>query len=183
MNGRKYCQRCRGKSYFHIGDLVTFGGNKTHHSHPEIRDMAESSGLFFTGSKKGQRAVVLNMNGATQKHIDSALKIGEDVISPEEFKKKIRRICRGNVPSQIKKVSLKRVVSPGVRVYLQKLTAEEEKAVSRIIKSYGGLVTKRRTKHVKAVVINNNVMTQGIVDFWHCRGVHVFPVSKIRKNS
>jgi len=51
--------------------------------------MAESSGLFFTGSKKGQRAVVLNMNGATQKHIDTALKIGENVISPEEFKKKI----------------------------------------------------------------------------------------------
>jgi hypothetical protein len=162
---------------------VTYGGNKTHHSHPEVKDLADSKGLFFTGSKKDQRAVVLNMNGATSEHIRSALKIGKEVITPEEFKSHIKRVCRGNVPTHIKRKSFKSVVFPGASVYLQKLTKEEMKMVSLIIRRRGGLVTNRRTKNVQAVVINSNIITPEILDFWAFRGVQVFSVRQVKANS
>ena len=35
------CPSCKGKIIFHIGDKVYFGGNKTHYSHGELRDLAD----------------------------------------------------------------------------------------------------------------------------------------------
>ena len=175
------CNKCKGRSLFHIGDSVTFGGNKTYHSHPEIKDIAENVGLFLTGTNRLQKAVILNLNNASKKHINDALKTGEVLITPSEFLIESKRICRGNLPRNKVNLSFEKAISSGTRVYVRGLTAEQDKLITKVLKRRKAVITRKRTKNVQAVIINENIITSGIRDFWRLRGVPVFPYNKVPK--
>ena len=175
------CKKCKGRSIFHIGDPITFGGNKTHHSHPEIKDIAENLGLFLTGSHKLQKAVILNLNNATKKHISDALKTGEVLMTPSEFLVEAKSICRGNLPRKQVNLSFDKAIRNGTRVYVRGLTVEQDKIIRQVLKNRRALFTRKRTKNVQAVIINENIFTRGISDFWKLRGVPVFTYNKVPK--
>ena len=175
----EFCPKCRNKIFFHIGDKVTYGGNKTHHSHPEIRDMADIYGLFLTGTQKKVRAVILNPNGAQKKHIEAAEKIAHRVMTPDEFKKEVTKVCRGRVSAKRTKPKFESRLLPGARIYLLGLTDHDEKVITKRVQKSGARITNRRTKSITAVVVDRKFLTQGIQDFYDFLGVPIYYADKI----
>lgn len=174
------CKKCKGARFFHVGDKVTFGGNKTHHSHRELRPMAEDAGLIFTGRQKSFRAVILNPNSASKRSVDQARRMSSTVLTPDEFVEELKRICRGNLPPEPKKRTLKAVLARGGRVYLLGLTKSQQKSASEIVKKLGGTVAIRRTPNLTAVIYSTRSITSGRIDLYRLHGIPVYQIERIR---
>ena len=157
----------------HIGDKVTFAGNKTQFSHSELRHLANLRGLLFTGRQKRVKIAILNPNGAKTEHYKSARSFAEFVMTPGEFRESMKKICRGKLPPERSKPPFKQLLSPGSRVYF--LGSEKQlKTLSQFVEISGARITNRRTKTVVAVVASKKSISAGQRDFFRFLGVPVY---------
>ena len=173
------CCECSGKIFFHVGDKISFGGNKTYHSHPEIRAIAENSGLLMTGSQKHVRVIVLNPNGALKRHYSEAEKISDKVMTPQEFKRKSLKVCTGKLPAKKRKPSFRSLLVPGNTIYCYAIDSRERRQVEKLVKAYGARITERKTRGVSAVIANRKAMTRGRNNFFQFLEVPVYFIDKI----
>jgi hypothetical protein len=169
----RFCSKCRNNSILHIGDKVTFAGNKTQFSHSELRHLANLRGLLFTGKQKRVKIGILNPNGAKRIHYKSASHFAEFVMSPDEFKESLKKICRGKLPQERSKPPFKHLLSPGSRVYF--LGSEKQlQTLSKFVEKSGARITNRRTKTMVAVVASKKSISTGQKDFFRFLGVPVY---------
>lgn len=178
-SGSVSCTKCWDKLPLHIGDKITFAGNKTQFSHSELRHLANLRGLLFTGKQKRVKIAILNPNSARKDHYKSANKIAEIVMTPNEFKESTKKICRGNLPPPMRKLAFRQLLSPGGRVYF--LGSEKQLAtLSKYIEKSGARITNRRTKTMVAVVASKKSISNGQKDFFQFLGVPVYMFENLR---
>ena len=174
------CPRCKGKSIFHIGDKVTFGGNKTHHSHSELQDLADDKGLFFSGTQKKVRAIILNPNGANKRHYLQARSMAQLVMTPDEFKSCVKKVCSGNLTLDEAKPGLSSLLVRGARIYPLGLTSHQTKQINSYLREFGAVLSNRRTKALIAVIANKNALTEGRLLFFKYLGVPVYRFDRLK---
>lgn len=168
-----YCPKCKNRTLLHIGDKVTFAGNKTQFSHSELRHLANLRGLLFTGKQKKVKVSILNPNGATKEHYKSAISFAEFVMTPNEFKESMKKICRGKLSPEKNKPPFNQLLSPGSRVYFLGNEIQSKK-FSKSIQNSGARITNRRTKSLVAVVASKKSISAGQRDFFRFLGVPVY---------
>lgn len=173
------CPKCKGKNFFHIGDKVSFGGNKTYFSHSELRYVAEHAGLLFTGKQKRVRVVILSPNGASRRHHSEAKKFSDRVMTPDEFRLYVSKVCRGRLPKIPKKVPLKNHLKPGARIFCM-IPEKQVDIVSKYVSQYGARVSNRKTKNLSAVIASKKYLSPGQSDFFRFLGVPVYYFERLQ---
>jgi hypothetical protein len=175
------CGRCKNTKFFHLGDRVALGGNKTFHSHSDLALLAESKGLLVTSLSKYCKLVIINPNGSKPSHYKKAKELGVQTVMPEEFKKLIKSMCPGNL-NYLRNPTFASRLGEGKRVFPLGLTSVQLAQLKSMLKGTGTIIAIQRKKSLSAVVSSHELVKSGRADLFRAWEIPVYDFSKIGKN-
>ena len=175
------CKVCKGKVILHIGDKIAFCHNKTYFSHSELVLLAESKGLFTSSSEyKDTKYSVINPNGAKKSDYKIATKLKIEVVTPDEFKNLIKKVCPGVFPS-ISKKPLNSIITNGSRIYTLELSKDQQDLLATKLEKYEAKISKQKRKTLTAVVCSEAHLKSGRSNLFRFWGIPVFSYGRIIK--
>ena len=174
----KKCPLCKGKAKFHIGDRVEIAGNYSHFALAYLADAANMAGLRVSNGGDKHLALVTRDADVKSDSIKRARKVGTPIMSPDEFKKALSKLCKGNIPKTRNPLFASLIVSGG-RMYPIGLSTDQEKLLAKYLKQHGLLIGKRRIKTVVAGIATNDSLQSGSALILKSEGVPVYSFNKV----
>ena len=176
----KECRTCRGEKYFHVGDRISLGGNKTFHSHSELGLLAESKGIMSVSLTNKSKVVIINPSGAKPSDYKRAKQLGVRIVTPDEFKSLIKSSCRANV-IQIKNPIFATRLGEGKTIYTLGLDKVQEKTLTQFLVKSGSKLAVQRKPSVSAVVTTTRFLNTGRADVFRVWGVPIYIFGRVIK--
>jgi hypothetical protein len=175
------CTRCGNRKFFHIGDRIALGGNKTFHSHSDLALLAESKGLLVTSLSKTCKVVIINPNGSNPSHYKKSMELGVRATTPTEFKILLKNFCSGNIV-KLRNPTFASRLGDGMRIYPLGLTKVQLSQLKLILRGTGAIIAVQRKKSLSAVVSSHELINSGRADVFRAWEIPVYDFSKIAKD-
>ena len=175
------CARCRGRKFFHIGDRIALGGNKTFHSHSDLALLAESKGLLVTSLSKICKVVIINPNGSNPSHYKKSKELSVRAVTPAEFKTLLKNFCTGSIVKSRNPTFASRL-GEGKRIYPLGLTKVQLSQLKVLLKGTGTIIAIQRKKSLSAVVSSHELINSGRADVFRAWEIPVYDFTKISKD-
>ena len=177
--GVQKCSKCGNRASLHVGDRVTFGGNKTYFSHAHLVLKARLLGVIVNDIGKHTKFYVYNAGPKSKTDLAKPNRAGIKVISPDLFERYLEKLCRGNI-KRIKNPALKSVLTLGSPIYGIGLTKSEVIKINKVAKYYQCKIYKVRKESISAVFCNHSHLNSGDADIFRAWGIPVYDVSRVK---
>jgi hypothetical protein len=173
------CTKCKNKKPLHVGDRVSFGGDKAEHSLEYLSKAAELKGIRPHSVSRHTIMLVTKSAGERSKTVTSARKLGVPVIGHEEFELLLKSVCPGDWPIP-RKPPFSSLIIEGARVYELGLNPQQRKELEDYLHGYGAKLAIQMKDSVAAVVTSNLLSNSGKVKAFHRLGVPNYLFSRIK---
>jgi len=175
------CKKCNNRKFFHVGDRIALGGNKTFHSHSDLGLLAESKGILVSSLSKYSKVVIINPNGSKPSHYRKSKALGVQSITPAEFEKLIKSFCAGNITPKRNPIFTSRL-GEGHRIFPLGLNPTQLAQLKVMIKGTGSIIAIQRKKSLSAVVTSHSMLKSGQANLFRAWEIPVYDFSKISRN-
>jgi hypothetical protein len=173
------CTKCKNRKPLHVGDRVSFGGDKAEHSLEYLAKAAELKGIRLHSVSRHTIMLVTKTAGERSKTVTSARKLGVPVVGHEEFEILLKAVCPGDWPIP-RKPPFSSLIVEGARVYELGLSASQRNELEQYLHSYGAKLAIQMKDSVAAVVTSNLLANSGKVKAFHRLGVPNYLFSRIK---